>query len=447
MDEKEQIEQLQRELVQLQKLLKEQQESILSLHKRLMQISKDKNMPLPSVQPKIAPQAAWSSENFIGLRLIHLVGIVVLVIGLSIGVKYAIDRNLISEGARIGLAYGAGIALWVLSVRFKARYEAFSAILLSGAMASIYFTTYGSAVYYSMMPSGAAFALMVGLTFFTVYQAIVYNRKEIALLGLVGAYAIPFLISANADRADLFFLYISLINIGVVYLSYKKGWTVVSGVAQAATWLLFIGWATMQEGRQNQGIGFVFMSFIFLLFLFNSVTSRLLDRHPLAPRDAYAIMANSLALYLSALFVFASSFSDADIARVTLVMTVLTALQAFVIDYWWQERLAKTILAVLSLLFLTIFIATQWDGLIVTLLWLLTAVLVFAFGVLRRSGFGRMVAISLMGLTLLKLVVFDSLTFTTVQKVISYIVLGVLLLVVSYFYQKYRQRLFSDKEL
>ncbi|MFN2457269.1 MAG: hypothetical protein ABR502_03610 [Chitinophagaceae bacterium] len=32
-------------------------------------------------------------ENFIGLRLIHLVGIVVLVIGLSIGVKYAIDRR------------------------------------------------------------------------------------------------------------------------------------------------------------------------------------------------------------------------------------------------------------------------------------------------------------------------------------------------------------------
>jgi uncharacterized membrane protein len=50
-------------------------------------------------------------ENYIGLRLIHLVGIIVLVIGLSIGVKYAIDRQLISEVMRIILAYAAGRAL------------------------------------------------------------------------------------------------------------------------------------------------------------------------------------------------------------------------------------------------------------------------------------------------------------------------------------------------
>ena len=48
-----------------------------------------------------------SIENFIGLKLMHLAGIVVLVTGISIGVKYAIDKELISEGIRILLAYGA----------------------------------------------------------------------------------------------------------------------------------------------------------------------------------------------------------------------------------------------------------------------------------------------------------------------------------------------------
>ncbi|HET7897889.1 MAG TPA: DUF2339 domain-containing protein, partial [Flavisolibacter sp.] len=56
----------------------------------------------------------------------------------------------------------------------------------------------------------------------------------------------------------------------------------------------------------------------------------------------------------------------------------------------------------------------------------------------------RMAAIALMGVTLLKLVALDSLTFSTVQKVIAYLVLGVLLLLVSYFYQKFKNQLFEE---
>jgi uncharacterized membrane protein len=55
-----------------------------------------------------------------------------------------------------------------------------------------------------------------------------------------------------------------------------------------------------------------------------------------------------------------------------------------------------------------------------------------------------MTAITLMGVTLLKLLVLDSLTFSTIQKVVAYLVLGVLLLLVSFFYQKFRQQLFGE---
>src|SRR5688572_32477957 len=111
-------------------------------------------------------------ENFIGLKLIHIVGIVVLVIGISIGVKYAIDRALISEGARIMLAYAAGALLYLLSWRLRKKYTAFSAILFSGAMASLYFTTFAAFVYYALFPFALAFALMIALTLFTTYQAL-----------------------------------------------------------------------------------------------------------------------------------------------------------------------------------------------------------------------------------------------------------------------------------
>ena len=81
---------------------------------------------------------------------------------------------------------------------------------------------------------------------------------------------------------------------------------------------------------------------------------------------------------------------------------------------------------------------------LVTLLWLLTAVVLFVIGVRWKSIALRLASITLMGITLVKLVLLDSLTFSTVQKVIAYLVLGVLLLLVSYFYQKFRQQLFEE---
>jgi uncharacterized membrane protein len=81
----------------------------------------------------------------------------------------------------------------------------------------------------------------------------------------------------------------------------------------------------------------------------------------------------------------------------------------------------------------------------VTLLWLLTAVVIFCWGVYTKSQTARMSAIALIGFTLMKLLIVDSTRFTTVEKVIAYLVLGVLLLVVSFFYQKFRKQLFSDE--
>src|SRR5436190_3581496 len=181
---------------------------------------KNNNWEFPTHQQ----EPSTGLEGFIGLRLLHLIGNVVLVIGISIGVKYAVDKELISPFARIILAYTAGIILYFLSVKLKRKLALFSAILFSGAMASLYFTTYAAFVYYKLFPFGAAFVMMVVITIFTAYNAIRYDKQEIAILGMIGAYGIPFLISENSDRADLFFAYVTIINCGIAFLSYKKNW-------------------------------------------------------------------------------------------------------------------------------------------------------------------------------------------------------------------------------
>jgi len=120
--------------------------------------------------------------------------------------------------------------------------------------------------------------------------------------------------------------------------------------------------------------------------------------------------------------------------------------QALAVFYLWKEEVyAKRMLASLAFILFVLFIMLQWSGVTVTLLWLLTAMIIFAFGVMQKSVATHMAAIVLMGITLLKLVLLDSLTFSSIQKVIAYISLGVLLLVVSFFYQKFKEKLFNDQ--
>lgn len=442
----EEIKRLREELEQLNKQVQLQQHKILQLQKRVAQLTNTEIISPPSAP---ASPIKFSLENFIGLRIIHFIGIVVLVIGLSIGVKYAIDRNLISETMRIALAYAAGIVLHILSLRLRKKYEMFSAILFSGGIASIYFTTYAAYVYYNLFSSALAFILMVLLTIYTTYEAIRYNKQEIALLGLVGAYGIPFLISKNADRADLFFLYISLINLGVVYLSIKKIWKTVGIVAQIITWILFIGWASVRFQPKYQVVGASFMIFFFLIFLLAVLSFKLFRKKTLQSGEAYQLILNNIALYIAALFLFGLSAkaTSSDLAIITLAISAVVALQAILIySFWKEESFSTRLLSSLALTLFVMFIAFNWGGFTVTFLWLLTAVIVFAWGFRMRSVRARMAAMILMGVTLGKLLVIDSLTFTTVQKVIAYLVLGALLLIVSFFYQKFKQQIFSDKE-
>lgn len=446
MDDKHSIETIKTELAALQHQVVEQYHKIQELQRQLQKI--DPSYKTPAQQKNTrnqTPRLVW--ENFIGLRLIHLVGIVVLVIGLSIGVKYAIDQELISPVTRIALAYGAGVLLYVLSLRLKRNYLIFSAILFSGAMASVYFTTYAAAVYYQMLPNTAAFLLMAAFTAFTVIQASAYNRQEIALLGMVGAYGIPFLISRNADRADLFFLYMLIIDTGVLYLSYKKAWKMVGRIALSLTWMLFIGWSMVRFNPSQTWVGVVFGSVFFLLFTFTIFLRRILYQEPLTREESYLQLVNNVALYLAAIFILASSMEDEPLAVVTGCFGLFLSLQAWVYHLLFKnEELLHRAHLVASFVLIILFVAMEWDGVSVTFIWLLMAVLLFVWGAWQKMVVLRLGGIGLMGLTLLKLVAIDSSRFSTVQKVIAYLTLGVLLLVISFFYQKFRQKLFVDNE-
>lgn len=443
MNAEERLHELELKLHQLSAELQHSQQQLRNIQQQINLLKAQQGIPVPQSVGNIKPEPEHRQglEHFIGLKLIHLVGIIVLVIGLSIGVKYAIDGQLISEVMRIVLAYSAGIVLFFLSYRLRKKYTFFSAILFSGSMASIYFTTYACFTYYNFTSGGVAFAVMASLTVYTIVMAIKYDRKEIAVIGMVGAYGIPFLISTNSDRFELLFSYMLLINIGVVYLSFKKSWKLVGQLAMLISWTLVIGWAFMRAAQpQDQWIGLIFILAFYILFCINATSFFITRKQPLSFVESQQLLVNQVALYLAALCLF-------DVVWASGLMAAWTAVAAFIVTSLLpQEKFLQRAMAIEALIMLLLWILLRWDGLFVTLLWVLVSVVLFVWGIAGRHSWLRLTAVSLIGITLIKLLIIDSGRFTPVQKIICYLAIGVLLLLFSFYYQRLGLAIKKDKE-
>ena len=93
-----------------------------------------------------------------------------------------------------------------------------------------------------------------------------------------------------------------------------------------------------------------------------------------------------------------------------------------------------------------LFVSIEFSGLTITMLWTLIAIIVFILGIVTKTSWPRLAAISLLGFTLLKLILLDSMSFTAIQKIIAYLTIGTLLLILSFFYQKFKKVLFAEDD-
>ena len=134
-------------------------------------------------------------------------------------------------------------------------------------MAIMYFITYFAHSLYELFSQSSAFALMLIFTVFTVASAINYSRQIIAHIGLVGAYAIPFLLSNNSGNFAFLFSYIAITNIGILAISIKKYWKPLFYSSFIFTWATYYGWyLTSFRTAEHFTLALVFLTVFFLIF-------------------------------------------------------------------------------------------------------------------------------------------------------------------------------------
>ena len=309
---------------------------------------------------------------------------------MAIGAKYAIDHDYISPLMRIIFGYVVGLGLLGFALKLKSKYEGFSAVLLSGAMAIMYLITFMAYSLYGLFPQAATFALMVMFTVFTVTAAIHYNRQVIAIIGLVGAYAVPFLLSDGSGKVLILFSYMAIINTGILAVSFKKYWKNLLFVSFGLTYLIFISWyVSKYEHALHFRLALVFLAVYFAIFHTAILAYKLIKKEKFSVEDVMLYMANSFIFFGVG---YALLDESATGGRLLGLFTLGNAIIHFVVSVIiYRMRLADKnlfyLVSGLVLVFITIAIPVQLDGSWVTLLWAGEAALLFWIGRTKNVSF------------------------------------------------------------
>jgi len=345
------------------------------------------------------PNKSSEIEKFIGENLINKIGILITIIGVGIGAKYAIDHQLISPLTRILLGYLVGFVLFGFAIKLKKGYNNYSSVLMSGAMAIVYFITYAAYSFYDLMPLYMAFGLMVMITVFTVYAAIKYDRQVIALIGMIGAYAVPFLLSDNTGNMVVLFTYMSIINLGIMVLAFNKYWKPIYYVSFVLSWLIYLTWYNSSyKDTIHFFNAFLFLSIFYLIFYITYLSYNLIRKELFDALDVILILVNSFVFYGIG---YALLNAHPDGSQYLGLFTLITALiQALVCVIIYKMKLAEWhlfyFISTLALTFITIAIPVQFTGNWVTLLWIGEAGLLFWIGRIKQISIYETISYVLM---------------------------------------------------
>lgn len=229
--------------------------------------------------------AGVSMEYAVASQWLLRVGILILVVGVGFFLKYSIEHGLISQIGRVALSAISGLCMLVVGTRLLGRkYHVFGQGLMGGGLAILYFAVYAAANFYHLIEALPAFALMGLITVLAGGIAVRFNSILVAVLGIIGGYGTPIMLSTGAVNFPGLYGYMLVLGCGVLGLCYWKNWPLVNYLSFFATWSLFF--ASMTQYDQSHfhevmpfvvGFFVLFSTMAFLFKIVNQSRSNLLD--------------------------------------------------------------------------------------------------------------------------------------------------------------------------
>jgi len=367
---------------------------------------------VPPVQPPLPPRPGFFERNpdlekFIGENLVSKIGIAILVIAIGFFVKFAIDNEWIGPVGRVAIGLLCGGILTGLAHRLHTSYKAFSSVLIGGGLAIFYFSIALAYKDYALFGQTAAFMIMVVITLFAVILSLLYDRQEVAVIALVGGFCVPFIVSDGSGNYITLFIYLLMLNAGLLAIAYRKSWRLLNLLAFLFTVILFGGWMgtlPYPSPMATYRNGLLFATLFYLLFLAINVAHNVKQQKPFIASDFGIILATTALYFGAGLGLIYSMNQTYYIGLFSGALGAFNLLLCFLL--FRNKNVDKNVLYLLigiTITFISLTIPLQLNGHYITLFWASEAVLLYWLYQKSKISLTRITALIIWGCMLVSL--------------------------------------------
>ena len=418
----------------------EQRLDVTPLHGDALANESRDPLPRPPVLTETRPlKPRRDVELLVGGSWFNWLGIIAVTFGVAFFLKYAFEKKWLGHGARVTLGAIAGLAILFLADRLRARgLRSYAYVLSGGGILILYLSVY-AAKGYGFLEQPEAFLLMSLVTAGAVALSVRHDARPIAWLALVGGFLTPPLLSTGRDNEVALFTYIALLDAGVLALAYFKRWRALNVMSLFATILTVLAWSPAYR-REKLGTTLFFLTLFFLLYTFIGVVQHL-ARHVRAHWPDALVVAANVTFYLARGYALLddAGLKGSRVPFVLVVAGIYAALAYIALARGAELSPLAFAYAGASVGAVALAVAIQFEREWVTVSWALMGGALLVYGNSRRSKPPRVLGLGLLGLTTFKLFLYDLAALERLYRIVSFVVLGLILLAVSYLYQK-RQR-------
>lgn len=218
--------------------------------------------PAPAKAPA-APRTPFDWESLVGVKLFSWIAGVALVLAAIFFLKYGVEHGWLGPTVRatIGILVGT-VLIVVCEMRVARNYKFTANAMLGAGIAILYATLFAMYALWHLAPAALVFGAMLLVTAVAVALSIRRDSIFISLLGLLGGFATPALLSTGENRAIGLFTYLLLLNIALAWVASIKRWPVLTAISIFLTAIYQWGWiAKFLTGAQLPLAAGIFLAF------------------------------------------------------------------------------------------------------------------------------------------------------------------------------------------
>jgi len=232
--------------------------------------------PPPPIPPRTQPgSSGFDWESLIGVKLFSAIAGIALLLAAVFFLRYSVEHGWLQPPVRVGIGIIVAIALLaVCELRVARNYPTTANAMDASAVAILFATFFAAHALWDLIPGSVAFVLLALVTAVAVALSIRRESLFIAVLGLLGGFATPALLSTGENQPVPLFTYLLLLNIGLAWVAFRQKWAALTWLTVILTAVYQWGWVVrfLTAGQLSLAMG------IFLLFPLVSVSALLISR-------------------------------------------------------------------------------------------------------------------------------------------------------------------------